>query len=90
MSIFRDFYSKLKNKIFGRAAESSLRPVRSRRRLDQGPTDQWYVKACFPRSIFTKKLTPSRVNGIRNTMRWLRPEQRAVAVRLGYTKGVQV
>ncbi len=89
MSYFKDFYNKLKNKVFGIADPDEIKP-RPRRRLDQGPAEQWYVKACFARSIFTKKMTPCREKYIRNTMKWLRPEQREIAIRLGYTKGVKL
>lgn len=57
-------------------------------RHDQGPATRKYVRRCFPQSIFTKKLTPQREQFIRAVMRRLRPEQRAIAIRYDYNKGV--
>lgn len=83
----RDFYRNLKTKVFGRVAEDkvSLDPE-----LDIGPAKRWYIKRLFPRGIFTKKLTPARIEQVREVFRKLRPEQRAIALRHGYNRGLKV
>ena len=63
-------------------------PWGSSRRHDQGPATAAYIKRLFPRSIFTKKMTPQRARYIHEVMRRLRPEQRAIAIRKGYAKGL--
>jgi len=82
----------LKNAVFGTEKEVDERkvfaPWGARNRLDQGPATAKYVKRLFPRSIFTKKMTPQRERYIHAVMRRLRPEQRLIAIRRGYTKGL--
>lgn len=88
----RDIYEAMRDKVFGRTrddADSVPVPKRARR-LDQGPATRWYVKRCFPRGVFTKALTPCRIKQIRDVMRYLRPDQQAIARRYGYTKGMNV
>lgn len=60
------------------------------RNLDIGPAKRWYVKNLFPRGVFTKKLTPARVEQVREVFRVLRPEQREIALRHGYNRGLKV
>ena len=43
----------------------------------------------LPRSAFTKRLTVARQRRIREAMRWMRPEQKAIAYRYGWDKGVR-
>ena len=59
-------------------------------RYDQGPTNPNYLRRLFPRSIFTKKITPARAQRIREILRRMRPEQRRVVYRMGWNKGVVV
>jgi len=94
MNIFRKAYEKVRDKVFGVARQATLgsppNRVSSRRRLDQGPATKAYVKAQFPKGIFTKAMTVGKRQTIRDIMLYLRPEQREIAVRFGYNKGVQV
>lgn len=59
-------------------------------RLDIGPAKRWYVKNLFPRGVFTKKLTHAREVQVREVFRKLRPEQREIALRHGYNRGLKV
>lgn len=102
MGFIRNTFKKIK-KVFGGAppesdrgharitsidsTELELEPSES---LDIGPAKRWYVKRLFHRSIFTKKLTPSREKEIREVFRRLRPEQRAIALRRNWTRGLDV
>ncbi len=87
----RDFYNKVK-KVFGRAAETD-QPAPAcapQRTSDIGPAKQWYIRHLFPRSIFTKKMSHAREVEIRKVFRTLRDEQRAIAIRHGYDKGLKL
>ncbi len=57
---------------------------------DIGPAKRWYVKQMFPRGVFTKKLTHAREMQVREVFRTLRPEQREIALRHGYNRGLKV
>ena len=59
-------------------------------RLDIGPAKRWYVKRLFPRGVFTKKLTHAREVQVREVFRKLRPEQREIALRHGYNRGLDL
>jgi hypothetical protein len=59
-------------------------------RLDIGPAKRWYVKGLFPPSVFTKKLTHAREVAVREVFRTLRPEQREIAIRHGYNRGLKL
>jgi len=92
MSWIGDKFRKIKDAVFGGEKEVDERkvfaPWGAGRRLDQGPATRKYIKRLFPRSIFTKKLTPQRERYIHAVMARLRPEQRRLAISLGYTKGL--
>lgn len=77
-----DPYEELKEQIL----EDALRDPR----LDIGPAKRWYVKNLFPPSVFTKKLTHCREMEVRKVFRALRPEQREIALRHGYNRGLKV
>ena len=81
---FRKLYEDLRDNVLRHAPA----PTAAKRRKDRGPTAQWYVRACFPRSSFTKKLTKCRRKAILAAYHRLRPEQQEVARRHGYTKGL--
>ncbi len=57
---------------------------------DIGPAKRWYIKRLFPRGVFTKKLTHAREVQVRDVFRTLRPEQREVARRHGYNRGLKI
>ena len=57
---------------------------------DIGPAKHWYVKQMFPRGVFTKKLTHAREMQVREVFRTMRPEQREIAIRHGYNRGLKV
>lgn len=59
-------------------------------RLDIGPAKRWYVKNLFPQSVFKKKLTHAREVKVREVFRTLRPEQREIAIRHGYNRGLKL
>ncbi len=59
-------------------------------RHDQGPAKARYLRRLFPQSVFTQKITPARRQTIRDVLRRLRPEQRAIVYRRGWNKGVTV
>jgi hypothetical protein len=82
MSESRKLYEEMKAQIM---EDALLDP-----RLDIGPAKRWYVKSLFPPSVFTKKLTHCREVAVRNVFRTLRPEQRKVALRHGYNRGLKV
>jgi len=91
MSWIGDNLRKLKNAMFGEPKIDERKvfaPWGAGRRTDQGPATRKYVKRLFPRSIFTKKLTPHRERYIHAVMARLRPEQRRIAIFYGYTKGL--
>ena len=88
MSFFKNAFQKLKDKVFGGgvAAVPDATPVE----LDFGPAKKWYIKSLFHRSIFTKKMTPSREKEIRAVFRQLRPEQKVIARKHGWNRGLDV
>ncbi len=90
MSFFKDAYQKLKDKVFGVASDATPVGPAAGPTLDIGPAKKWYVKSLFHRSVFTKKLTPSREKDIREVFRRLRPAQRAIALRRGWNRGLDV
>ena len=97
MSFFKNAYQKLKDKVFGVGPAADLTPggsdssaIWENEQLDIGPAKKWYIKRLLNRSIFTKKLTPSRAQHIREVFRRLRPEQRAIALRRGWNRGLDV
>lgn len=65
-------------------------PMRRRSRFDEGPAEVWYVKRKLPRSCFTKAMTPHRIQAMREALARLRPEQREIAYRNRWNKGVVV
>jgi hypothetical protein len=69
-----DPYEELKEQIL----EDALRDPR----LDIGPAKRWYVKGL--------KLTHCREMEVRKVFRALRPEQRKIALRHGYNRGLKV
>jgi len=92
-------WKRLKDAVFGTPKDDgpskaeerrAFEPYGAGRRLDQGPATRKYVKACFPRSLFTKKRSAWHEWHIRRIMKRLRPEQREIARRYGYTKGMDV
>lgn len=83
---FRDIYNKMKDRAFGKAEETPAPEPRG----DLGPAKVWYIKRLFYRGTFTKKLTRAREVEIRGIFRTLRPEQRAIALRKGWNKGLDV
>lgn len=98
MSWLGKIAKKFKDAVFGvsekkkadKAEARALAPFGAGRRMNQGPATQKYVKSLFPRSIFTKALSPWHEWHVRRIMRNLRPEQRAIARQFGYTKGLDV
>lgn len=91
MSFFKNAYQKLKDKVFGAPPSPFEKAVvEVDDSLDIGPAKRWYIKRLFYRSIFTKKLTPSREREIRTVFRRLRPEQRAIALSRGWNRGLNV
>lgn len=91
----RDFYNNLKAKLFGRVAEDIAPPeirakLKREREMDIGPAKRWYIKKLFPRGVFTKKLTHAREMQVRDVFRTLRPEQKVIALRHGYNRGLKV
>lgn len=87
----RDFYDNLKAKVFGRVAEDILPPeLQKHSGLDIGPARRWYIKRLFPRGVFTKKLTPARIDQVREVFRTLRNEQKVIARRHGYNRGLDL
>jgi len=90
MNIFRRAFDKIRE-TFGRERDEKPSPwVRRRHRIDQGPATQKYVRRLFPRGVFTKRLTPAREQQIRDVFKRLRPEQKQIAYRHGYDKGLNV
>ena len=59
-------------------------------KLDIGPAKRWYVKMMFPRGVFTKKLTHAREMQVREAFRKMCPEQREIALRHGYNRGLDL
>jgi hypothetical protein len=90
MSFFKNAYQKMKDKVFGAAPDVDPVEQLEEDGLDIGPAKRWYVKRLFHRSIFTKKLTPSREKEIREVFRRLRPEQRAIALKRNWNRGLDV
>ena len=100
MGFFRHAFQKLKNTVFGAppesdrgfaritSADSKVEP--GDERLDIGPAKAWYIRRLFYRSVFTKKLTPSRAREVRSVFRRLRPEQRAIALARGWNRGLDI
>lgn len=78
----KELYEEMKAQIL----EDALRDPR----LDIGPAKRWYVKQLFPRGVFTKKLTHAREVQVREVFRKLRPEQREIAIRHGYNRGLKL
>lgn len=94
MGFFKNAYQKVKDKVFGAAELDAVsagdEELVDIDRFDIGPAKRWYVKRLFYRSIFTKKLTPSREKEIRSVFRRLRPEQRVIALFRGWNRGLDV
>jgi hypothetical protein len=94
MSFFKKLYEKTRDAVFGRTTNEDVSPIpierTQRRRHDQGPAEKWYVKARFPRAVFTKKLTRCRQKQITSVLLHMRPEQREIAYRFGYNKNIFV
>lgn len=90
MNIFKNAYQKLKNKVFGAEPCADPTMLPEDELLDIGPAKKWYIKRMLHRSIFTKKLTAARRRHIREVFARLRPEQRAIALRRGWNRGLDV
>lgn len=90
MNPFRKVYEKIRDKVFGRAP--TVNPwgrQRTINRQDQGPADAKYLRRLFPNSIFTKKFTHARQKTVRDVMRRLRPDQRAIVRARGWNRGIE-
>ena len=90
---FRRAFNVVREKIFGASkwceddvAQHVLEQWGLRK--DQGPATRRYVRSMFPPSVWTKPLTEARIGMIRAAFARMRPEQRIIARRYGYDKGV--
>lgn len=88
MSVFKDAYQKIKDNVFSTGSDPVL--SNSATDLDIGPAKAWYIRRLFPKSVFTKTLTPAREQDVRAVFRVLRPEQRAIALHHGWNRGLKV
>ena len=84
---------KIAERVFG-AAFDERAPVRRTldsepaQRLDRGPATVAYLRRLFPDSVFTRRLTPSRRQILREIVRRLRPEQRRIVFARGWDKNI--
>lgn len=93
---FKAAFQKIKDKVLG-PVEDPVKPdsllnliTGETTKLDIGPAKAWYIRRLFPKSVFTKKLTHCREQSIRAVFRVLREEQRAIALRKGWNRGLDV